>query len=95
MFFTAEIVEAESALSIGLVDELVEGMGLDEWLSEFSRTLSSKSLVGIRGFKSILNDQDRMAREANLQAEIEHSLSCIENADAKRRVREFLDKRMK
>jgi len=52
-------------------------------------------LVGIRGFKSILNDQDRMAREANLQAEIEHSLSCIENADTKRRVREFLDKRMK
>lgn len=95
MFFTAEIVKAESALSIGLVDELVEGAGLDDWLSEFFRNLSSKSSVGIRGFKSILNDQDRMAREANLQAEIERSLSCIENSDTKRRIREFLGKRKK
>ena len=95
LFFTAEILDAESALSIGLVDEFIEGTGLDDWLSEFSQALSSKSSVGIRGFKSILNDQDRASREANFQSEIEHSLSCIENADTKRRIREFLEKRKK
>lgn len=95
LFYTAEIVGAESALSIGLVDELVEGDGIDDWLTEFSRNISSRSSVGIRGFKRILNDQDRAAREANLQAEIDHSLSCIENADTNRRITEFLEKRKK
>jgi len=95
LFYAAEIVDGESALSIGLVDELVEGSRLDDWLSEFSRTLSNKSSVGIRGFKRILNDQDQAAREANLRAEIDHSLSCIENSDTKRRIREFLEKRKK
>jgi len=95
LFFNAEMVEVESALSIGLVDELFEGAGLDEWLSEYSSTLSSKSSLGIRGFKSILNDQDRTAREANLQSEIKRSLACIENADTKRRIKEFLGKRKK
>lgn len=94
-FYTAEIVDAETALSIGLVDELIDEGDLNDWLLEFAQTLSSKSSVGIRGFKRILSDQCRATREANLQAEIEQSLHCIGNADTKKRIRSFLDKRKK
>lgn len=93
MFYSAEIVEADSALSIGLVDEVVDGSELTGWLEGFSKSASSKSVVGIRGFKSILNEQDRASREASLLAETEYSLKCIKNADTKRRIREFLEKR--
>lgn len=93
MFYSSERVDAGSALSIGLVDEVVDGPELDRWIEDFSDGVSSKSLVGIRGFKSILNKQDRAARDANLLAETAHSLDCIQSADTKRRIKEFLDKR--
>ncbi len=93
MFYSAEIVDADSALRLGLVDAVIAPDELVEWLEGFSNNVASKSQVGIRGFKTILNEQDRAAREANLLTEIEQSLICIKNADTKRRIKEFLDKR--
>lgn len=93
MFYTAELVDADSALSLGLIDEVLEGSDLADWLEGFSSEVASKSKVGIHGFKSILNEQGRAAREASLLAEVENSLNCIKSTDTKRRIREFLNKR--
>ncbi len=93
MFYTAEIVDADSALAIGLIDEVKGAAEMENWVEEFSREVSSKSAVGISGFKAILNAQDRIARDANRLQEIEYSLECIKNAETKKRIRNFLDKR--
>lgn len=93
MFYAAEIVDADSALSRGLVDAVVDKDEMEGWLESFSKDLALKSAVGVQGFKSILNAQDRAAREANLTIETEESLKCITNTDTKRRIKEFLDKR--
>lgn len=92
MFYTSEIVDADAALSFGLVDVVVGSNELDGWLENYAITVALKSAVGIRGFKSILNEQDHADREANLLAETERSLECISDSDTKRRIREFLDK---
>lgn len=92
MFYTAEMVDADSALSFGLVDVVVADHGLQGWLENFSTSLVSKSQVGMRGFKAILNEQDCADREASLTAETEQSLICIRSADTKRRINEFLEK---
>lgn len=93
LFYSAEIVDADSALGLGLVDAVIARDELVGWLEDFSNKMASKSQVGIQGFKTILNEQDRAAREANLLRETEQSLSCITNTDTKRRIKEFLDKR--
>lgn len=93
MFYAAEMVEAESALSLGLVDEVLDDSGLTDWIEGFSNDVASKSKVGIHGFKRILNEQGRLAREASLVAEVANSVDCIKNTDTKRRVTEFLEKR--
>ena len=65
--FTAEMVEVESALSIGLVDELVEGAGLDDWLSNTPGLFHPRvRWVSARAFSMI-----RIGRlEANLQSKL-------------------------
>jgi len=93
MFYTAEMVEADSALSRGLADAVVEASELESWVADFSRNLAEKSEVGIRGFKTILNAQDRAARDANCIAEAAQSLECIGNPDTQRRINAFLEKR--
>ncbi len=95
LFYAAKIVDSAEALSMGLVDEVLESEKMDCWLDAFSREVELKSSVGIRGFKSILNAGERAARQASLDAEVAQSLLCIEDADTKKRIREFLDKRKK
>lgn len=93
MFYAAEVVDARSALSMGLVDELVEASEMDAWLAGFSNGVKSKSAVAISGFKAIVDLQERIASEANRLQEIGHSLECIKNEDTRMRIRNFLDKR--
>ena len=93
MFYAAEIVDAELALSRGLLDVVLDSDLLDVWPVDCSKSLSSKSTVGIRGFKQVLNEQDRADRQASLSLEIKSSLDCIGDPDTKRRIKEFLDKR--
>lgn len=91
MFYTAEMVEADSALSRGLIDAVVDAAELGDWVANFSRNLAEKSEIGIRGFKSMLNEQDRAARDANCIAEAAQSLECIGNPDTQRRINAFLE----
>jgi enoyl-CoA hydratase/carnithine racemase len=93
LFFSAERVEADAAVARGLVDAVVDAAEMDSWLADYADALVAKSQVGIRGFKAILNQADRAAREANLAAETAQSLVCISDPDTKRRIEEFLQKR--
>ncbi|GAB5560048.1 MAG: enoyl-CoA hydratase-related protein [Synoicihabitans sp.] len=93
MFFNAERVTAADALSMGLVDFVVEDTAWSDWGVNFAQEISAKSEVGIRGFKSILHDRDRIDREASREAEIKHSLACITDSDTQRRIRQFLDRK--
>lgn len=93
LFYTAEMVEAEKAYGLELVDAVVAPSEMDAWLDDFAGTLATKSPVGLRGFKAILNAQGRADREANLVAETAQSLMCISDPDTKSRIKEFLQKR--
>ena len=93
MFFGAERVTADVALTMGLVDYVIEATAWDDWSSNFASALAEKSEVGIRGFKSILDGRDRADRDASLTAEIGHSLACIAAPDTQRRIHEFLNRK--
>lgn len=68
LLFSADLVGADHALRIGLVDEVVAD-GLDERVAEFARTLASRSLLTQEATKDIVDsiaegdlDEDRYRR---------------------------------
>lgn len=92
LFFTGEIIAARTALSLGVIDEIWEREDLDTYIEKFSNTVSLKSLVAVGGFKKILNEAERSARDDNALAESAYSQDCIKSSDTRMRIRDFLDK---
>lgn len=94
-FYSGKRIEAPRAAEIGLVDFVGSKDQLDHELSDFSRLVLANNPNAIRQFKSIANDSIGSAREANLQAEMIHSITCLQDPDAKVRLSDFLAKRGK
>ncbi len=92
LFFTGEIVDAQTALSMGVIDEVREREELDAFVEEFARSVASKSPVAIRGFKQMLNEAERAARDGSALAECAYSQDCITSPDTEWRIRNFLNK---
>ena len=92
LFFTGEIVDAQTAFSMGMIDEIREREELDTFIEAFSRTVSLKSPVAIRGFKQLLNEAERPARDGSALADSAYSQDCINSPDTRMRIRNFLNK---
>ncbi len=93
LFFTGEILDAQTCLSMGMIDEIREREDLDTFIEEFARTVSLKSPVAIGGFKQMLNEAQHPARDGSALAESAYSQDCINSPDTKMRIRNFLNKR--
>jgi enoyl-CoA hydratase/carnithine racemase len=91
ILFTADIIDAPTALRIGLVNELHPAAGLADRARELAATIASRSRVSLRGAKTIINritdglDEDPSVRA--LYVEAVHSKDYAEG------VRAFLEKR--
>lgn len=92
ILYTAELIDAATALRIGLVNELAEPSDVDTRAKELAETISSRAGVSVRGAKSIVNritaghfDEDDAVRA--IYDEAVHSAEYTEG------VRAFLDKR--
>ncbi|MGH3240129.1 MAG: enoyl-CoA hydratase/isomerase family protein, partial [Spirillospora sp.] len=55
LLYSADLIGAEHALRIGLLDEVVPADGLRERVAEFAATLASRSLLTQRATKDIVD----------------------------------------
>lgn len=92
ILYTADIVDASTALRIGLVNELHPAAELDKRVSELAGLIAARSQVSVRGAKSIIGrltdghlDEDDAVRELYARS--------AASADYAEGVRAFLDKR--
>lgn len=92
-FYSGKLMDATTALEIGLVDCLAKPNELDRQVDEFMAMVVSNNRNAISQFKIILNDQERRAREENGEAESSRSVSCLQDDDTKQRLNAFLAKR--
>ncbi|TCO58423.1 enoyl-CoA hydratase/isomerase family protein [Actinocrispum wychmicini] len=91
ILFTAEIVDAATALRIGLVNELHPAPALQDRAKELAETIASRSQVSLRGAKTII----QMITENQPEDADVHALydNAVHSADYAEGVRAFLEKR--
>ncbi|MEM0321096.1 MAG: enoyl-CoA hydratase/isomerase family protein, partial [Thermoprotei archaeon] len=90
---TGEIVDAKYALSIGLVDLVVESAHLTERARELGMKLSSKPPATLRAIKQALSRFDEMSPWAGLEYEAQLFGHLFSEEETKRRFEEFLKKK--
>ncbi|WP_277068629.1 enoyl-CoA hydratase/isomerase family protein [Saccharomonospora viridis] len=92
LLLSAQLVDAEKARQLGLVNEVVEPSRLEEATTEFVRTLCSRSQTAIRGMNEIIERILSDQRESD--AEIERIRSdAVHSADYAEGVAAFLERR--
>ena len=92
-FYSGKLLDAATALNIGLVDRVASADELNGQVDAFKASVVSNNRNAISQFKTILNDQERKARDENAVVEAERSVSCLQDDDTKRRLNDFLAKR--
>jgi enoyl-CoA hydratase len=92
-FYSGKMLDAELAASVGLIDYVGSKEALDAELDGFAAAVIGNNSNALRQFKTILNQQQRAARAENASVEAFHSITCLQDADAKQRLSDFFNKR--
>ncbi|MDK1472022.1 enoyl-CoA hydratase/isomerase family protein [Streptomyces sp. 549] len=88
LLFSAELIDAERALRVGLVDEVLEsGTLLDARVAEFTRTLGTRSLLSQCAAKEYVDGPPDPTRSAHWVRQARNSGEAAEGAAA------FLERR--
>lgn len=93
LVLTGELIDAEQAERIGLVDGVVDDAELAEHTLELARTLAGQSPVALRLVKDAIRAAVEMPLSAGLQFERELFVTAFASEDKAEGVRAFLEKR--
>ncbi|WP_417460203.1 enoyl-CoA hydratase/isomerase family protein [Kordiimonas sp.] len=92
MLFTGRVLDAEEALSIGLIDELYSAEELNQKTISFAQQIAGVSQYSVRGIKNLIRRVlDGQVDDDDITAEMFRA--AHEGADAAEGVRAFLEKR--
>jgi enoyl-CoA hydratase/carnithine racemase len=91
ILFTGEIIDAATALRIGLVNELHPAAELDARAKGLAETIASRSQVSLRGAKTIIGKIAEGEHEDESVRELYND--AVHSADYAEGVRAFLEKR--
>ncbi|WP_417458679.1 enoyl-CoA hydratase/isomerase family protein [Kordiimonas sp.] len=92
MLFTGRVLDAEEALSIGLIDELYDAGELEQKTLSFAQQIASVSQYSVRNIKTIIRRiLDGQVDDDDATAEMFRA--AHEGVDAAEGVRAFLEKR--
>jgi enoyl-CoA hydratase len=93
LIFTGEVVDAKTALDIGLVDRVVPNDHLMDEAKKIAAVISSKSKVALALAKSAINRGLDLDLRTALNYEIECFAQCFASEDQREGMRAFLEKR--
>ena len=93
LIFTGELINAESAARIGLVNKVVEAEKLLEEAMELAKLIASKPPLAIRAAKEAINRGLNMSLAERLELEAYHWSYLCGTEDQKEGARAFIEKR--
>lgn len=93
LILTGELIEAEEAERIGLVDEVVDDEGLHKRTMELAGSLASESPIALRLCKAAVRAALEMPLAAGLRYERELFVTAFASEDRTEGVRAFLERR--
>jgi len=93
MFYTGDMIDAKTALGLGILNRVVSASQLESEVAAFARKLADGPSLAIRAAKRVLFGDSRQALERALEAEAEHQLACYFSEDCREGIRAFFEKR--
>ncbi len=93
LIYTADIIGAEEAARIGLVEKVVSADALLDTCVELAQKIASKAQVAVRLCKTLVNDGYNLDMSTASRLEIEMFAECFATEDQKEGMKAFLEKR--
>ena len=93
LFYTAEILSAEDALRLGIVNHVYPAAQFEAETQKLAERMASVAPLPFRDAKHALLGNDRKALEAALDEEIRLQLHCFQSEDCLEGLNAFLEKR--
>jgi 2-(1,2-epoxy-1,2-dihydrophenyl)acetyl-CoA isomerase len=93
LFYTGEMIDAKTALQLGIVNRVVPAAELEQAVQAFARKLADGPHVAIQAVKQVLFGNQRDALLEALDREVEQQLKCFQSKDCGEGIRAFLAKR--
>jgi enoyl-CoA hydratase/carnithine racemase len=94
MMMTGRFINAERALAVGLVNQVVADVGLEDAAQAFVDEMMATSPMGLRMTKEGLNMAiDAGSLEAAMAIENRNQVMCSSSADFKEGLQAFIEKR--
>jgi 2-(1,2-epoxy-1,2-dihydrophenyl)acetyl-CoA isomerase len=93
LFYTGDMIDAQAALKLGLVNRVVPGAQLEPEVKAFAAKLAAGPPIAIRGVKQTLfgNDKDELSKA--LEAEVQYQMRCFASDDCLEGIHAFFEKR--
>src|SRR5882724_3871763 len=93
MFYTGDMIDAQSALKLGLLNRVVPGAQLEGEVRAFAAKIAAGPPIAIRAVKQTLFGSEKDALGKALEAEVQHQMRCFASDDCLEGIRAFFEKR--
>jgi len=91
--FTGDLIDADTAKEIGIVNHVVEDGQLHDVVYKFAEKLAVNAPIAIGLMKKLLNRSGELDLDAVLEFEVDVQTLCMQTADCKEGVAAFKEKR--
>lgn len=95
MFFTGKVIDARTALEIGLVNFVGDSAELEHYLDSLLHDINQCSPAAVSQMKRLIENSAQTSLEENCMAEAVASSECLATEDTQNRVSTFLEERKK
>lgn len=94
LMFTADMIDAETALRLGIVNTVVDEAELSKTVDALAGRLSAGAPVALSFIKKMVNRSDGLDLDSTLAFEADIQCICMQTADHQEGVRAFKEKRL-
>ena len=93
LFYTGDMIDAPTALKLGLVNRVVPGTQIQAEVKAFAAKLAAGPPLAMRAVKQTLFGAEKEALKRALEAEVVHQMQCFASDDCQEGIRAFFEKR--
>ena len=93
LFYTGDMIDAQVALRLGLVNRVVPAAQLDAEVKALAEKIAAGPPLAIRAAKQVLFGSGRQALEEALENEVQQQMKCFPSDDCAEGIRAFFEKR--
>lgn len=93
MFYTGDMIDASTALRLGIVSSVVPASQLVAEAMALARKIANGPPLAVKAAKEVLFGSQRKALEEALEKEVHYQMQCFLSEDCREGVRAFFEKR--